>query len=114
MSAVYKAKKICRTFDERRNGMMNDTLASDEVCVFVYERPHSPRFWCKDTPQDLYVSIVSDGIVLDCVGMKAYDETPVTLDGSGNIAIESIFELPIGANVSIEDDKVMVSDAALD
>ena len=109
MAVIYRIKKTCTTVEERRQGMMNDYLEPDECCVFVYESDAYRSFWGKDTPQDLFVSLVCDGVVVESRRIYAYDERPVKLKKHiGSICIETLDRLYVGQHVTFTGASIMV------
>lgn len=88
--------------------MQNDMLDECSCCVFVYDGRISPRFWGKNTLQDLYVILIDDGIVVDCKRIGSFDLTPVVLEGLGDMAIELLDEVPIGSKVVMTGDRVAI------
>lgn len=105
----YRIKKICATPAERERGMQNDTLEPDECCVFQYGvKMNYPVFWGKDTPQNLYICLISDGVCVFSSKIKKMDMSPVILNGSGDMVVESIRKIYEGQNVTINGKKLVV------
>lgn len=108
MGATIRIMKICYTPEERARGLQFQELSPGECCVFVYDTPHMLRFWGRNTPQDLNLSFVSCGEVVDTAKIRAYDETPVMSNGAASIAIESLEPIEVGSIVRFEGDRVRV------
>lgn len=108
MGITFKICKICDTAELRIEGMQNRKMERDECCVFSYETETQPKFWGKNTPQCLWVSLISGGRVVDSKKIMKMDETPVCLSGRGNIAIESRRKIQVGSNVLLNGDEVIV------
>jgi uncharacterized membrane protein (UPF0127 family) len=109
MGATIRIKKICCTPEERAKGLQFEELAPGECCVFVYDTPHMLRFWGKNTPQDLSLSFVYCGMVVETATIAAYDETPVISNGIASIVIESLEPIEAGSVVRFEGDCVRVT-----
>lgn len=109
MGATIRITKICYTPEERARGLQFQELSPGECCVFVYDTPHMLRFWGKNTPQDLCLSFVRDGVVVDTAKIRAYDETPAMSHVAASVAIESLEPIAAGSAVRFEGDEVRVS-----
>lgn len=89
-------------------GMQNDMLEEGSCCAFVFDGRVQPRFWGKNTIQDLYVSLIDGDKVVDCKKICSYDLTPVVMSGFGDKALETLDKLDIGARVVFVGNRVSV------
>ena len=108
MVTTIKICKICDTHELRIEGMQNRKMRQNEYCVFLYEGEVQPRFWGKNTLQDLWVSLINCGRVVDSKKIIRMDETPVVMSGRGDMVIESRRKIPVGASISLNGDEVQV------
>ena len=106
---IFYVHKVCDTAALRAEGLQFCEIGTRDCCLFIYPTRLSPTFWGKNTPQDLWVSLIDEGIVIDCKKIRAFDLTPVSLDGRGDMAVETRVPLNIGAEFILgEDMTVMV------
>ena len=90
---------MCKTSEEREQGMQNDMLEEGSCCAFIFEGRVQPRFWGKNTIQDLYVSLIDGDEVVDCRKIDSFDLEPVIMAGFGDKAIETLDRIEIGSKV---------------
>ena len=109
MATTFNICRICSDEGSRREGMQLREMGPGECCLFVYDAAVSPRFWGRNTPQDLWVSLVSGGEVVDSQPIARMDETPVALSGRGELALETLVPLEIGSCVTVSGDEVAIS-----
>lgn len=83
-------------------------LEEGTCCAFVFDGRVQPRFWGKNTLQDLYVSLIDDGVVVDCKKICSFDLTPVVMTGFGDRAIETLDAIEIGARVVFVGDRIAI------
>ena len=89
-------------------GMQNDMLDEGTCCAFVFDGRVQPRFWGKNTIQDLYVALIDGEKVVDCKKIHSFDLTPVVMEGFGDKAIEVLDEIAIGSKVVFTGDRIAV------
>lgn len=83
-------------------------LEEGTCCAFVFDGRVQPRFWGKNTLQDLYVSLIDDGVVVDCKKICSFDLNPVVMTGFGDRAIETLDAIEIGARVVFVGDRIAI------
>lgn len=65
-------------------------IAPDECCTFLFDSPSRLSFWGKNTPQDLWLNCVSDGVVREALRIAAGSLEPVTSEGGYVVAFEAL------------------------
>lgn len=96
---TFKVKKICRSQEERRRGLIGDPLSDGEVCLFVFDAAGLHSFWNKGVEHGVWLSAIEGGVVVDTAYMEQDDATPVKVDG-GRVVAETLVELEVGAGVA--------------
>lgn len=101
-------KYIFDDSESRVQGLRGHRCPIDACALFVYESAAPRRFWMKGVHTNLYLSAVSDGVVVCSIRMRANTTEVHAVSDSVALIIESRVEIPVGSHVNIVDDKLVV------
>ena len=105
---ILRQVALCDTSSTRAKGLMFTEILGDECCTFLFDSPTRLSFWGKNTPQDLWLNCVSDGLVTESLRVLSGCETPVVSDGEYRLAFESLGSV-LGGSVEFSPGFVEVS-----
>lgn len=104
---------ILDVFDDdesRTRGLQHRMLPVDSCVLFVYDgQPTYHKFWMKGVPTNLYLSAIDGGECVESIFMHANTTSPHALSARALLIVESRVEIPVGAQVDMVGDWLVVS-----
>lgn len=93
--------RTCETPSDRARGLMFTEIGEHDACLFLFDSRTPLSFWGKNTPQNLWLNCVSDGVVAECLLIESGSMSPVKTDGSYDMAFEALAPY-LGERVAVD------------
>ena len=95
--------------ESRIKGLQHRRISKDCCALFVYGSPSLPKFWMRGVPTNLYLSSIVGGECVESHQMKARSMRVYPVLNKTMCVVESRVEIPVGAEVDIVGDRLVVS-----
>ena len=102
---------IAYIFDDaqgRVEGLQYKSIPEYECALFVYESMLPRKFHMRNVPMNLWLSAIIEGKCVESIFMEAGEAGPYALKSKAALIVESRAEIPVGADVSIKGEVLVV------